>query len=453
MFAARPRRHNRQKSQDVKRSKSHTPVVVATGDIFTSETPRAYAPLGYSVPEGPSVLRPEDFANEGRLPEYPPRPPQAIIKPLGPTFVDTESQRQNAPVMGRKLIPRDASHSTGPGDPIEAIVDTNCQNKKPLMLGKNVISESYLETSTVYLEKILKRERDTTNEPEDSKHAKKPRKDFRIKFEGEEEGDTNEDTVKPENVLRMVDSSLVDTPEKVAGPPLASAHYDQPIPRDEFYRANTTAYKRVGTSGSASGYGSPQRYSDYDYWDRMDRIERDRLERDRMERDRIARLDRERERERFYRPYSSEAKYIRERSVDPYNRPSRGAGGASSAGSSAAVPAGYYDDYFRSAPPSTMYRDFYRDGGRGPAAGGAPASSSGGAYYGPGASASIDKRGARNFDDFPVPDYGPPPVDMFDRRGRASFDRGPRGRRDSSPASTGSGSRRVYDDRERRGRT
>lgn len=88
------------------------------------------------------------------------------------------------------------------------------------MLGKNLISESNdLETTgIVYLEKILtKRERETTTEPEDFKEAKKQKKEkkeLRIKFEGEEEGDVNEDTVKPENVLRMVDSSLVDTPEK-----------------------------------------------------------------------------------------------------------------------------------------------------------------------------------------------------------------------------------------------
>lgn len=141
------------------------------------------------------------------------RPPQVIKKPLGSSFVDTENQRPiPATGLSKKQVSRDNSN-----DPVMKIVQKNTSKKTPLMLGKNIITESNSTAGgTVYLEKILKRDREHTTEPEDGeKEPKKQKKELRIKFEGEDEADINEDTVKPENVLRMVDSSLVDnTPEK-----------------------------------------------------------------------------------------------------------------------------------------------------------------------------------------------------------------------------------------------
>lgn len=189
-------------------------MIYGTGNIFTSESPKAYAPLGYTIPPNPAPLRPEDFTNDTPLPAYPLRPPQVIHKPLGPTFEDTESQKPG--YTPSRMRPAQDHVQGKQLDPAAVIVKRQNGKRVPLMLGKNVITESTVDGGTVYLEKILKRERETTADPEENKGAKKQKKEreLRIKFEGEEEGDVNEDTVKPENVLRMVDSSLVDTPEK-----------------------------------------------------------------------------------------------------------------------------------------------------------------------------------------------------------------------------------------------
>lgn len=198
-------------------------MIYGTGNIFTSESPKAYAPLGYTVPPNPGPLRPEDYTNDTPLPAYPLRPPQVIQKPLGATFEDTESQRPGYTGSSRKRPSRDDAEGKQLA-PAAAIVKRQNEKRVPLMLGKNVITDSTIDGGTVYMEKILKRERETTADPEEHKEAKKQKKELRIKFEGEEEEDVNEDTVKPENVLRMVDSSLVDTPEKKGFPNQPSRH-------------------------------------------------------------------------------------------------------------------------------------------------------------------------------------------------------------------------------------
>lgn len=45
-------------------------VLVRDGDIFTVDSPKAYAPLGYGAPTDPIVVRPEDFKNDIPLPSY-----------------------------------------------------------------------------------------------------------------------------------------------------------------------------------------------------------------------------------------------------------------------------------------------------------------------------------------------------------------------------------------------
>lgn len=81
-----------------------------------------------------------------------------------------------------------------------------------LMLGKTPISEDSFDSNKGMLDKYLKRERETTTEPEEAlKGTKKARIE---KSERDNELYRDEDTVRPENVLMMVDSSLVDTPER-----------------------------------------------------------------------------------------------------------------------------------------------------------------------------------------------------------------------------------------------
>lgn len=43
---------------------------VLDGDIFSKDSPKAYAPLGYGTLSEPSVVRPEDFKNDMQLPVY-----------------------------------------------------------------------------------------------------------------------------------------------------------------------------------------------------------------------------------------------------------------------------------------------------------------------------------------------------------------------------------------------
>lgn len=135
-------------------------------------------------------------------------------------------------------------------------------HKQPLMLGKTILTEESLIKNRVYLDRILKRKGDDEDDDggadaEGGKETKKARIE-RSNGDGglansgtnnnsnssngrgsgvgsgskigtprggkgggndkrareDEDFYNNENTVRPENVLRMVDSSLVDTPEK-----------------------------------------------------------------------------------------------------------------------------------------------------------------------------------------------------------------------------------------------
>ncbi|CAN6670558.1 hypothetical protein TRVA0_043S00518 [Trichomonascus vanleenenianus] len=238
--------------QDFQRRKNAA-LIIGHGDIFSSESPKAYSPLGYSLPDQPTVLKPEDFNNDTPLPACPQRPPFYVTKPLGATFVDTESEKPNFMGTHREVPSRDNSNST-PADPAIKIVNTHSQQKAELTLGKNVISETGLENGTVYLEKILKRERETTTEPEDNKEVKKQKKDLMG------EGEVNEDTVRPENVLRMVDSSLVDTPEKKTPDEQHPQYYESPKRGDSH---EDTADAPYSQSSRTRPIGSERRY-DYE---------------------------------------------------------------------------------------------------------------------------------------------------------------------------------------------
>lgn len=217
------------------------------GDIFSTESPKAYAPLGYGTLSEPTVVLPEDFKNDMPLPAYEDRLPLRVPRPLGATFVDTELQRPSETRLSRKPIARQNAVS-GPidksqkgQDPTAVIVAELASKKQPLMLGKHVLTEESLVTNRGYLDRILKRkgggendgsgdEMDVDGERPGSGNEKK--KKARIerddedeeKYRGEYEKQRNshkrerefddENTVRAENVLRMVDSSLVDNLEK-----------------------------------------------------------------------------------------------------------------------------------------------------------------------------------------------------------------------------------------------
>lgn len=144
------------------------------------------------------------------------RPPLKVNRPLAATFSDTELQRPNSTRLSRKQTLReDRPEVKGSRmDPIKAIVLAHHKTKRTLMLGKTPLSEDTFNTSKGDLDKFLKREREHTTEPEESFKGSKKAKIENVKSERDNELYTNEHTVRPENVLMMVDSSLVDTPER-----------------------------------------------------------------------------------------------------------------------------------------------------------------------------------------------------------------------------------------------
>lgn len=180
-------------------------------DIFALESPKAHAPLGYIAPLSAKAIDPDDFKNDTPLPSYPYRAPVLLTTPLGATFVDTEMKRPNA-TLNRKPIPR---KDVLDADPVVQIVRVDANIKRPLMLGVKLIAEKSVEVGKdVPLENLLKRSRDNSSENDRGhKMNKRQKKEIRMKLHDGSE-DINNDIVHPENVLRMVDSSLVDTPEK-----------------------------------------------------------------------------------------------------------------------------------------------------------------------------------------------------------------------------------------------
>lgn len=147
------------------------------------------------------------------------RPAQVLSKSLGATFDDTESQRPNGTLV-RKLVNRDNKKN----NPLNNFIQRTKNAQKELKLGNKSLSEIIAERAAsaklvAITEKMalatpqsVKRGRADAREPEES--TKRIKREFKIKFDGEDSPEVNNDTVKPENVLRMVDQSLVETPEK-----------------------------------------------------------------------------------------------------------------------------------------------------------------------------------------------------------------------------------------------
>lgn len=174
-----------------------------------------------------------------------------MSKPLGATFVDTESEKPDETRLSRKPVPREESKDRVQ-DPTARVVSQMRANKHTLLLGKTVLTEESLITNRVYLDKILKRKGGEDEDEESSGRADRSEQDagsstkkkarierrssaekkpdvsgardsnggdagkgkrVQVKKEDEEFYE-NENTVAPENVLRMVDKSLVETPEK-----------------------------------------------------------------------------------------------------------------------------------------------------------------------------------------------------------------------------------------------
>lgn len=334
--------------------------ILSTGGIFDNETPKAYAPLGYTIPEKPKALKPEDFNNDSTLPMCPTRPSNYITTPLGPTFLDTESQKPTFQgSVNRRQIPRDNTIEIGGIiDPTVKLVRSNLAKKTPLTLGKQIISENNLETGggTIYLERMLKRERDNNNqEPRDEKEVKRQKRDFRIKFDGEAEGDINDDTVKPENVLRMVDQSLVEnTPEK----------------KQEEYQRRPVPVRKY--------------YDEYDNFSREREFQRDRER------------AREREREPNLRDRDPREYNVREREPYPYKYRDYKIPPTSAPHPTRSVR--YYDDYERFYPQQQQQQQMARP------------VSAGNEYYD-----YYDRR-------YPYPYHPPPPQPVVERRGGRDYE-------------------------------
>lgn len=223
------------------------------------DSPKAYAPLGYGVPGEPIVIREDDFKNDVPLPSYgafffvicylfladscllllEERAPLKVSRALAATFSDTELQRPNSSRLSRPPTRRvdNVELSGTRADPVALLVQAHGQAKRPLVLGKSVLSETGIGLGRGgVLDKYLKkRERDRTGEGENGEKkdgeeedgaeersgsgssAKKARTDKgkkKVRSARDSELYHMEDTVRPENLLMMVDSSLVDTPER-----------------------------------------------------------------------------------------------------------------------------------------------------------------------------------------------------------------------------------------------
>lgn len=181
-----------------------------------------------------------------------------LAKSLGATFDDTEAQRPNGTLV-RKLVNRDNKEN----NPLNTFVQKTKDTQKEIKLGNKSLSEIIAERAAsaklvAITEKMalatpqsVKRGRADIREPEES--TKRIKREFKIKFDGEDSPEVNNDTVKPENVLRMVDQSLVETPEKnTSETPQAQARRYQ-----DYY---SSAYQ---PRGMQPGDGSPAVGSKY----------------------------------------------------------------------------------------------------------------------------------------------------------------------------------------------
>lgn len=223
-------------------SNHHKLVQIKEGDIFAIDSPKAYAPLGYGSPGEAVAIQAEDFKNDVALPSYgeyfspfkaellktclltlllEERAPIKVSRPLGATFIDTETQRPSSARLARKPTARE-DQDGGPADPVREIVLSHRKSRRPLLLGKTVLSEDVLGGGTAAGALLAKRVRDSPTEPSasttavgaDGVTASAKKRARTEKTQRDNELYTNEDTVRPENVLMMVDSSLVDTPER-----------------------------------------------------------------------------------------------------------------------------------------------------------------------------------------------------------------------------------------------
>jgi hypothetical protein len=147
---------------------------------------------------------------------------------LQATFAETERCR---PGRDHKSFPERLQHTKTTIDPIAKIISQCIAVCPPLRLGKQALTEDIIVSGRgvlIEMPAILapslsavvtpaKRPRDAGIE--EGSANKKVRREVRLKFEGEDEPDINTEIVQPENVLRMVDKSLVDTPERTTDSP------------------------------------------------------------------------------------------------------------------------------------------------------------------------------------------------------------------------------------------
>ncbi|KAK9468605.1 hypothetical protein V1512DRAFT_58958 [Lipomyces arxii] len=110
------------KASDTEKSESAlqslTPTVQASTDV-----PKTYAPLTYSIPGSGKDARSVERGNENNMPVYALRPPVVADPPLGATFLDSEAILSSAP---RKCVNGEQKLR----DPALDIVERSAKNKK-----------------------------------------------------------------------------------------------------------------------------------------------------------------------------------------------------------------------------------------------------------------------------------------------------------------------------------
>lgn len=241
---------------------------IKTVDPFKTSIPEELRVFDYAqLPEPILISEPKDI--DPPLPTYAPRPPQRIAQPLAPVFTDMECKRPGTTYKMRQPLDRNFLQ-----DPIYQI-----SQRLPL-------PQLYLGTVPLeeYVAEVRSEERETTKI---ENVAPTPQKRQYNQYAGtmseqkrqrgrvlaySEVYQHNDDVVAPENVLRMVDSSLVDTPEKdeyaaqvrssapgpspkPAGPLYAYDEKGQDnIPRPEVHKPTFAAFWQRGTDMPPPGW-------------------------------------------------------------------------------------------------------------------------------------------------------------------------------------------------------
>ncbi len=208
------------------------PIIISS--VFDIETPKAYAPLGFILPAPITVINPSDFKNDTPLPVYPQRPAQILKTPLRETFLDTESERPG--IIASNLVRSLKNRKNDENSLDPSIVDIGlvfarlCEkNQEPLLLGSIEID---LKRPDSILKSILPKNKpefpdtytdnadENINRADDLRESKNTEIDTK---EGDRSMDLSfgphEGRIAAETVLRMVDDSLVNTPDRIKKEP------------------------------------------------------------------------------------------------------------------------------------------------------------------------------------------------------------------------------------------